>query len=202
MNEKQIFKIGDRVRATKSNREFWSEGDLGTIQELTLNLGGLVWIKFDKNNDWKVLKPGQFELLEDELDLSKPCKIKISEDWRPVVGKITLNKVDGVLLYGCYYRSFSNNELFHIWAVKPYIRNIRSLQYEPHTRESLLPFAGEWVHHIDDSNNCFPFNRIANDEVEVDRMVLPYKRLADKYVWATGPDKGKPVAKLLPSNEA
>ena len=66
MNEKQIFKIGDRVRAT-NNCEFWSEGDLGTIQELTLNLGGSVWIKFDKDNDWKVVKQGEFEPLKENL---------------------------------------------------------------------------------------------------------------------------------------
>ena len=142
--------------------------------------------------------------MDDELDLSKPCEIAFNvSNWVPTVGQITVDEFGGRVFYGCYVRmNGANKGLQHYWREKQRIRNIRQTRHEPHTRESLLPFAGEWVHHIDDSNNCFPFNRIANDEVEVDRMVLPYKRLADKYVWATGPDKGKPVAKLLPPNEA
>ena len=137
--------------------------------------------------------------MDDELDLSKPCEATFNGvKWFPTVGPPVWDRSEH---YGCF-REDIGGVLSFCWYPRARIRNIHPPQYEPHTRESLLPFAGEWVHHIDDSNNCFPFNRIANDEVEVDRMVLPYKRLADKYVWATGPDKGKPVAKLLPPNEA
>jgi ribosomal protein L37AE/L43A len=130
--------------------------------------------------------------VEEELDLSKPCEVRISKQWITIIGIPFYDQISQ--RYGCYYRDAMYSAFIHTWANHDGIRNSRSPQYEQHTMQSLLPLANEWVHHIDDSN-CFPFNRIADDEVEVDRMVLPYKRLADKYVWATGPDKGKPVAR-------
>ena len=74
--------------------------------------------------------------------------------------------------------------------------NIRSPKYEPHTMESLLPLAGEWVHYRDDASQVIQFSKITlYDGVVLGGICRSYKRLADDWIWATGPHKGKPVAR-------
>ena len=74
--------------------------------------------------------------------------------------------------------------------------NIRSPKYEPHTMESLLPLAGEWVHSRDDASQVIQFSKITlYDGVVLGGICRSYKRLADDWIWATGPHKGKPIAK-------
>ena len=145
--------------------------------------------------------------MDDELDLSKPCEIAFNvSSWVPTVGQITVDEFGGRVFYGCYVRmNGANKGLQHYWREKQRIRNIRNIrqpQYEPHTMQSLLPLANEWVHYCDDKDTVVRIDKLTQNEVTIEGNSWQYRTIAAKWLWATGPDKGKPVAKLLPSSEA
>ena len=135
------------------------------------------------------------DAMDDELDLSKPCEIEFTEsNWVSTVGQITVDEVGDRVFYGCYVRmNGNNNELQHYWREKPRIRNISSPKYEPHTMESLLPLAGEWVH-VKGSVSAWPLSFIGIGYVTIASETLTYQELM-ACGWATGPHAGKPVAR-------
>lgn len=136
--------------------------------------------------------------MDDELDLSKPCEGLVGNKWVPCLHPPFYDAGSG--LYGTY--AISGSHAQHYWLPRAHIRNIRSPQYETHTMESLLPLAGEWVCKRSEEATVFPFEKITWDDVTIDGVTRTYRSLATNWLWATGPDKGKPVAKLLPSSEA
>lgn len=128
----------------------------------------------------------------DDLDLSKPCEATHDGGkWFPTVGPPVWDRSEH---YGCF-REDIGGVLSFCWYPRARIRNIRSPQYEPHNMESLLPLAGEWVHLRGNSLSVIPFSKITHGDVILDGMSRSYQRLADDWLWATGPHAGKPVAR-------
>ena len=130
--------------------------------------------------------------VEEELDLSKPCVVRIVKQWIPIIGIPFYDQISQ--RYGCYYRDAMYSAFIHTWANRDGIRNIRTPQYEPHTLQSLLPLAGEWVH-LKDDTDAWPLTHIGRSIVRVgDSLTLTYNSLME-CTWATGPHAGKPVAR-------
>ena len=71
--------------------------------------------------------------------------------------------------------------------------NISSPRYEPHTMESLLRLAGEWVH-VKGSVSAWPLSFIGIGYVTIASETFTYQELM-ACGWATGPHAGKPVAR-------
>lgn len=136
------------------------------------------------------------DAMEDELDLSKPCEATHDGGkWFPTVGPPVFDRSEH---YGCF-REDIGGVLSFCWYPRARIRNIRSPQYDPHTMETLLPLAGEWVHLRGNSLSVIPFSKITHGDVILDGMSRSYQRLADDWLWATGPHAGKPVAREVVS---
>lgn len=130
----------------------------------------------------------------EELDLSKPCEVRIGKcTWCPVIGTPMFNESSDC--YGCYRKTaFLGNAIQHIWVERDRIRNVRSPQYEPHTMETLLPLANEWVRMK--SGSIHSINVITIDGVWIGNSTAgwSYEEL-EECTWATGPNAGKPVAR-------
>ena len=132
------------------------------------------------------------DVMDDELDLSKPCVVRIVKQWIPIIGIPFYDQISQ--RYGCYYRDAMYSAFIHTWANRDGIRNISSPKYEPHNMESLLPLAGEWVHAYSNCN-AIPFTHICVDSVKIGTdMKFTYIELM-ACEWATGPHAGKPVAR-------
>jgi hypothetical protein len=128
--------------------------------------------------------------VEEELDLSKPCEVLVDNEWVPCLHPPFH---DVSTLYGTYVPVPNGVEAKHVWLSCAEIRNIRQPRYEPHTMESLLPLAGEWVH-VKGSVSAWPLSFIGIGYVTIASETLTYQELM-ACGWATGPHAGKPVAR-------
>lgn len=134
--------------------------------------------------------------MNEELDLSKPCEARPSgsDKWECVIGVPVFAGKTKEPRYGCYLK-YDEESLVHVWLTRAQIRNVREPAYEPHTQETLLPLANEWVHYCDDKNTVVRIEKLTTDEVSIEGNMWRYETIAVRWYWATGPHKGKPVAR-------
>ncbi len=123
----------------------------------------------------------------EELDLNKPCEALVGNKWVPCLHPPFHDAGSG--LYGTYVHA--NN---HVWLSRAEIRNIRMTDYKPHDMESLLPLAGDMIHVLSVNHVC-AITCLFKTGVNIGTGAqVTYEWLKDQ-LWATGPNKGKPVAR-------
>ena len=132
----------------------------------------------------------------EELDLSKPCEVRIDGEWKPVISGPVYDRSKHKPMYGCYFIGSDGQSLSHWWVHGKDVRNIRSPQYEPHTMETLLPLAGDMIHVLSVNHVC-AITCLFKTGVNIGTGTqVTYEWLKDQ-LWATGPNKGKPVARKV-----
>ena len=125
--------------------------------------------------------------LKTDVDINKPCEAIYYGAWRKC---LHVFHKEGI--YGVYVEY--NGSIIHEWVSRDRIRSICEPKYEPHTMETLLPLAKEFVYFNQDESPVWIISEIGTLGVMIDGAVAPYPLLMN-YRWATGPNKGKPVAR-------